>query len=110
MKIQISIHTQTNKLKKITQKLPVLVGTNMFAAFLGLLAIAILIAALVFYRYAFSIQPVSVDIQISQTIFEDQTLVEILEEIDTRKVLFDAVDSKTYPNIFTPPLVAPSEP
>jgi len=85
------------------------VGSNMFISFLALLLVAILIAALLFYRYAYSIQSISVDTEVSRTNFQEQTLVEILEEVDARKALFNAVDSKTYPNIFSPPLQTSKE-
>jgi len=108
MNIPIPIHIQKKTLKKAAQKFPMFVGSNMFISFLALLLVAILIAAFLFYRYAFSIQSISADTQVTRTNFQEQTLVEILEEVDVREVLFNAVDSKTYPNIFSPPLI-PSE-
>ena len=81
----------------------------MFGTFLGLLLIAVLLSSFLFYRYAFSIQHISVGTQASQTSFQEQTLLDILTELDARSVRFEAVDTKEYTDIFTPPPITPSE-
>ena len=102
MKINLHFKNSLHRKKIIhaVQRIPMLAGENTFVSFLILLIIAILIATAVFYQYAFLENSASVQLQPSQTVFQEQQFSKVLESLDTQAVKFREIDFKQYPNIF----------
>jgi len=96
--MKINLHFK--KIKHAGQRIPVLAGENTFVSFLILLIVAILIATAIFYQYALLANSASIQLQSSQTAFQEQKFSRVLEGLDTQAVKFREIDFKQYPNIF----------
>jgi len=99
--MKINLHFE--KIKYIGQRVFVLAGENTFISFLILLIVAILISIVVAYQYILVIDLTSVQVQPSQTVFQEQQFLGILENLDARAVKFRRIDFKQYSNIFLSP-------
>ena len=96
----MKINLRFKRIQRVSQRISVFAGENMFVSFLSLLIVAILISIFVFYQYAFLANSAPAQPQLSQTVFQEQQFSKTLEGFDTRAVKFREIDFKQYPNIF----------
>ena len=100
----MKINLRFKRIQRVSQRIPVLAGENMFVSFLSLLIVAILISIFVFYQYALLANSAPAQPQLSQTVFQEQQFSKALEGFDTRAVKFREIDFKQYSNIFLSPV------
>ncbi len=75
-------------------------ANHLFLAFLAMLFVAVIVAAGIFYRYAFPVASNSVPTPNSQIHFQEKALLEVFQEQTSRAEQFQKVDEKQYRNIF----------
>jgi len=91
------------KFKKITdplKKLPRIFGEHAFLTFLGLLLIALILGALIFYQYSFLVEKTKPKVVEKLLKFKEETYQEVLKAWQGREREFKEIDLKEYQNPF----------
>jgi len=105
------------KFKKITdplRKLPRILGEHTFSTFLGLLLIALILGALIFYQYSFLVGKTKPEIFEKPLKFKEETYQEVLKIWQGREKEFKEIDLKECQDPFSEtkkesPVSAPEE-
>jgi hypothetical protein len=89
------------KFSKFFKKLPETLARNAFSTFLGLLLIALIFGAFIFYQYSILTETaIEIGEEEKPLKFEKKTYQTILEEWQTRNERFLEAETKEYPNPF----------
>jgi len=91
------------KLRKIGsffKKLPRVLGENSFLIFLGLLFFALVLGALIFYKFSFLVGKVKPEITEASFRFQEKTYQAVLDEWQKRDKRLSEINLKLYPNPF----------
>ena len=81
------------------EKMPVFLALHAFAIFLILLFLNFILSALIFYQYSYLAQSKEIEGR-KGLIFEEKIYNNILDILEGESQTFNAVDSKTYINVF----------
>ena len=100
-----------SRIGKVFKDLPEKLARKSFLTFLSLLFIALILGSLIFYFYVYSAQGSS-DLGGKSKPLETQekTYQRVSSEWDEKSGRFSQADSKAYPNLFQPSLIATSTP
>ncbi len=91
------------KLRKIGsffKKLPRVLGENSFLTFLGLLFVSLVLGALVFYKFSFSVGKEKPEITEASFRFQEKTYQAVLDEWQKRDQRLSEINLKLYPDPF----------
>jgi len=91
---------ELEKIKLSFKKLPKLLGEKFFLTFLILLFLALILAGLIFYKYAILVQKEKIEIGEKILKFDEKTYQKILKIWQERERKFQESDLKTYPDPF----------
>lgn len=87
-------------LKNILERLPRKLAERSFLTFLGLLLVALIFGAFIFYQYSILAEAVAEVSEEEIFQFDRSTYQKILDEWTKRNEKFLEINSKTYPNPF----------
>ncbi len=91
------------KLRKIGsffKKLPRVLGENSFLTFLGLLFVSLVLGALVFYKFSFSVGKEKPEITEESLRFQEKTYQAVSDEWQKRDERLSEINLKLYPDPF----------
>lgn len=100
VKIKIKIKRQFSKVKKAIIGLPRIIAEKMFIAAMILFLLALILAALVFYKYPYSVSKTEIQAEQKTVQIKEQELANVLISWQAREERFKATDSKEYLNPF----------
>ena len=91
---------ETDKIKRILQKLPKVLAENFFLTFLFLFLLALSIGGVVFYRFVIMSEAVESTEYKKPLKFKEDIYHQVLDDWNQRQDKFEGADNKSYINVF----------
>ena len=100
---------EVGEIKRIFQRLPIILGKHAFLTFLALLLLSLLSGGFCFYKYGFLAGRAELEIPKKTLQFNEETYSRILKEWESREQRLKEIDVKQYPDPFRKSYPQPSE-
>lgn len=88
------------KVKSFLKKLPKVLARKPFLVLFGLIFLALIFGAFVFYQFCFLPERKEISLEEEDLKFEEELCQEFLKNLEEREKRFQQTESKIYPNPF----------